>query len=108
MYILAAMFSGLVIESYYYFMIFNKYKQTKTNSVEYYKLSVKYLLIDGLILSFFCYIEISLNLFPANFNEKEFLLIGVIYISWLISAATTHKFIPVVISSSRWNAFEFR
>lgn len=106
-YVLAAMLTGLVIE-YYYFMIFNKYKQAKIKSVEHYKLSIKYLLIDGLILTFFCYLEIILNLFPTNFNEKDFVLIGVIYISWIISAATTHKFIPIVISTSRWNAFELQ
>lgn len=106
-YILGAMFSGLVIESYY-FMILSINRKTKISFVEHKKLSIEYLLIDGLILTFFCYIESAANLIPINFKEKEFLLLAVIYISWLISAATTHKFIPIVVSNNRWNAFELQ
>ena len=76
--------------------------------MEHKKLSIRYLVLDGIILTFFCYIEIASNLFPANFREKEFLLLSIIYISWLISAATTHKFIPVVVSNNKWNAFELQ
>ncbi len=106
-YILGAMFTGLVIECYY-FMIMMKFKKSQISFVEHKELSIKYLLMDGLILTFFCYIQIITVLFPGNFTEKEFLLLSVIYISWLISAATTHKFIPVVVSTNKWNAFELQ
>lgn len=106
-YVLGAMFTGLVIESYF-FMIISKNRKYIPSFVEHKQLSIKYLFLDSLILTFFCYIEIIKNLFPGNFKEKEFLLLAIIYISWLISAATTHKFIPVVVSTNRWNAFELQ
>jgi lipopolysaccharide/colanic/teichoic acid biosynthesis glycosyltransferase len=83
-------------------------RQSKVSVVEHKKLSIKYFVLDGLILTFFCYIWIIKPLFPGNFSEKEFLSIAVVYISWLISAATTHKFIPVVVSNNRLNAVELQ
>jgi lipopolysaccharide/colanic/teichoic acid biosynthesis glycosyltransferase len=83
-------------------------RQSKISIVEHKKLSIKYFVLDGLILTFFCYIWILKPLYPGNFTEKEFLSIAVVYISWLISAATTHKFIPVVVSSNRLNAVELQ
>ena len=106
-YILGALISGLVIESLY-FTIINKYNKSKISFVEHKKISLRYLALDGVILTFFCYIAIVSNLFPTNFREKEFLLLSVIYISWLISAATTHKFIPSIVARDRWNAFELQ
>ena len=106
-YILGALFTGLVIESIY-FTILGKYKKGSISLHEHKMLSLRYLLIDGLILTFLCYFLIISNLFPSNFREKEFLLVSIIYISWLISAATTHKFIPVMVSNNKWNAFELQ
>ena len=106
-YILGALFSGLVIESFYFTML-SKYKRNKISFIEYKKLSIKYLVLDGFILTFFCYMGIVVNLIPGNFNDKEFLLLSIIYISWIISAATTHKFIPIIVSTDRWNAFELQ
>jgi lipopolysaccharide/colanic/teichoic acid biosynthesis glycosyltransferase len=105
--ILVVLLSGLVIETYY-FMVVGINRQSKVSVVEHKKLSIKYFVLDGLILTFFCYIWIIKPLFPGNFTEKEFLSIGVVYISWLISAATTHKFIPVVVSNNRLNAVELQ
>jgi lipopolysaccharide/colanic/teichoic acid biosynthesis glycosyltransferase len=106
-YILGALFTGLLIESIY-FTILGKYKKGSIGLKEHKMLSFKYLLIDGLILTFFSYFLIVSNLFPAKFTEKEFLLLSIIYISWLISAATTHKFILVMVSNNKWNAFELQ
>jgi lipopolysaccharide/colanic/teichoic acid biosynthesis glycosyltransferase len=105
--ILVVLLSGLVIETYY-FMVVGINRQSKVSVVEHKKLSIKYFVLDGLILTFFCYIWIIKPLFPGNFSEKEFLSIAVVYISWLISAATTHKFIPVVVSNNRLNAIELQ
>jgi lipopolysaccharide/colanic/teichoic acid biosynthesis glycosyltransferase len=106
-YILGALFTGLVIESIY-FTILGKYKNGSIGLSEHKMLSFKYLIIDGLILTFFSYFLIISNLFPAKFTEKEFLLLAIIYISWLISSATTHKFILVMVSNNKWNAFELQ
>jgi lipopolysaccharide/colanic/teichoic acid biosynthesis glycosyltransferase len=105
--ILVVLLSGLVIETYY-FMVIGINRQSKISIVAHKKLSIKYFVLDGLILTFFCYIWILKPLFPGNFTEKEILSIAVVYISWLISAATTHKFIPVVVSSNRLNAVELQ
>jgi len=105
--ILVVLLSGLVIETYY-FMAIAINRKNKVSTIEHKKLSIRYIILDGLILTFFCYFWILKPLFPGNFTEKEFLSIGVIYISWLISAATTHKFIPVVVYSNRWNAVELQ
>ncbi len=106
-YVLVVMFSGLVIETYY-FKVLGIDRKNKISFVEHKKLSIRYILLDGLILTFFCYFWIIKPLVPGNFGEKEFLSFATIYISWLISAATTHKFIPVVVSSNRWNAIELQ
>ncbi len=107
-YVLGAFFSGLVIESLY-FTILSKYNKVQDISIiTNKKLSVKYLIVDGIILTIFCYLTIISNLFPVNFKEKEFLLLSVTFIIWLISAATTHKFIPSVIANNRWNALELQ
>ena len=107
LYIISAMFSGLVIESYFS-MIFSKSEKSNKSFVERIKLSVKFIFLDGLILTFFCYFEIILNLKQVNFLGKEFLLLALIYLSWAISAGTTHKFIPNLVSTSRLNAFELQ
>lgn len=106
-YALIALFCGLVLEAYY-FLLLNTKRTSRLSFVEYKKLSVKYILLDGLILTFFCYFGIFKPLLGVQITEKEFVLLGVVYISWLISAATTHKFIPLIVSYSRWNAFELQ
>jgi len=106
-YVLVVMFGGLVIETYY-FKVLGIERKNKISFIEHKKLSVRYLILDGLILTFFCYFWIIKPLAPGSFGEKEFLSFATIYISWLISAATTHKFIPVVVSSNRLNAIELQ
>ena len=75
---------------------------------EHNKLSIEYLIIDGLILALFCYIGIVANLTPDNFVENGFPLLAVVYLGWLVSAAITHKFIPVVIPTNKLKSFEFK
>jgi lipopolysaccharide/colanic/teichoic acid biosynthesis glycosyltransferase len=72
------------------------------------KVSIEYLIIDGLILTVFCYIGIVSNLTVDNLVENGFPLLAVIYLGWLVSAATTRKFIPVNIPTTRFKAFEFK
>jgi lipopolysaccharide/colanic/teichoic acid biosynthesis glycosyltransferase len=104
---LVAMFTGFVLETYYFMVLRIKRKYT-VSFVEYKKLSVRYLILDGTILTFFCYFLILKPLLPGSFNENEFIATAVIYFSWLISAATTHKFIPVIVSNNRMDAFELQ
>src|SRR5665647_1518755 len=78
------------------------------NFAEHNKLSIEYIIIDGLILALFCYIGIVANLTPDNFVENGFPLLAIIYLGWLVSAAITHKFNPVVIPTKRLKSFEFK
>lgn len=104
---LLGMFVGLLIEVYYY-MILKIYQKSKIGFFEYKKLSVKYFLLDGILLTLFIYTGMSKSVYTKSFFYPELILITITYISWLISAATTHKFIPTVISNSRWNAIELQ
>jgi len=113
-YILSSFFIGLVIESFY-FIQSSKKSKSETNFVEQTKLtvdqiktSIKSLLLDGLILTLFCYIEIVHNIIPVNYEENELLLIALVYLSWIISAYTTHKFVPTAVATGRFNAFEIQ
>ena len=106
-YFICALFSGLAIESFFS-MILRKSENSNKSIVEQIKLSVKFIFLDGLILTFFCYVEIILNINRIDFLEKEFVLLALIYFSWVISAGTTHKFIPNIVSTSRLNAFELQ
>jgi lipopolysaccharide/colanic/teichoic acid biosynthesis glycosyltransferase len=72
------------------------------------RLTIEYLIVDGFILTLFCYYGILVNLNMADIHGKEYLLFAVIYIGWLISAATTNKFIPVIFPKKRLIAFEFK
>jgi lipopolysaccharide/colanic/teichoic acid biosynthesis glycosyltransferase len=45
---------------------------------------------------------------PDNFIVKGFPLLAVIYLGWLISAATTNKFIPVIFPPKKLKSFEFK
>jgi hypothetical protein len=74
---------------------------------EYNKLSIEYFIIDGIILAIFCYLGIITNLTADNYLEKGFPLLAVIYLGWLVSAAATHKFNPVIFPPKRLKAFEF-
>lgn len=106
-YLISALFSGLLIESYFS-MILRKSEKRNKNFVEQLKLSIEFIFLDGLILTFFCYVEIISNVNRIVFLEKEFVLLALIYISWVISAGTTHKFIPDLVSTGRLNAFELQ
>lgn len=105
--ILMAAFSGLLIELFY-FIPFNRNRQNKGSYLKKIKLPVLYFLIDGLILTSFCYFEIIGNLVPLIDNKTEVLLLVLIYLNWIISATVTHKFIPAEVSTSRMNAFELQ
>ena len=69
---------------------------------------MEYLIIDGIILAIFCYIGIITNLTPDNYLEMGFPLLAIIYLGWLVSAAVTHKFNPVIFPPKRLKAFEFK
>jgi lipopolysaccharide/colanic/teichoic acid biosynthesis glycosyltransferase len=105
--ILSAAFSGLAIELFY-FIVLNHRKENEGSHIKRIKLPLGYILLDGLLLTLFCYFEVANNIIPFHYGEKEFLLIVLIYLSWVISAATTHKFIPTEVSTSRMNAFELQ
>ena len=105
--ILTAAISGLVIELLY-FILLNNTRQNKGSYLKKIKLPIGYILLDGLILTIFCYFEIAQNIFPFHNNKTEFLLLTFIFLSWIISAAVTHKFIPTEVSKSRMNAFELQ
>ncbi len=106
-YALIGMFLGLLVEAYYY-MLLKIYQKSGISFLEHKKLSIKYLLLDWFILSSFMYLGISKSDFTISFLDHELILISVTYISWMISAATTHKFIPSIVSNSRWNAIELQ
>jgi hypothetical protein len=99
LYLISALFSGLVIESYFS-MILRKSEKSNKNFVEQLKLSIEFIFLDGLILTFFCYIEIILNLNRIVFLEKEFVLLALIYISWVISAGQ-HTYYSDLVSTGR-------
>lgn len=105
--ILVMFFTSLVLEIYY-FMFLGTKRNNKIAFVEHKNISVKYLILDGLILSIVLYVWLLKPLKIMGINNKELVLLSTIFISWLVSAATTHKFIPLVISNSRWNAFELQ
>ena len=106
-YALVGMFLGLLVETYYY-MLLKIYQKSGISFLEHKKLSIKYLLLDWFILSFFMYLGISKSDFTISFLDHELILLSVTYISWMISAATTHKFIPSIVSNGRWNAIELQ
>jgi len=114
MYILSSILIGFIIESFY-FILSTENRKTNANfisgiklSIKQLKSSIKFIFLDGLILTLFCYIEIVSNIIPGQYREKEFLLLGLVYLSWVISASCTHKFIPSAVATSRLNAFELQ
>lgn len=105
--ILAAAFSGLLVELFY-FIVLNGGRQNRGSYIRQIKLSSRYFILDGLILTIFCYFEVVQKIVPFNNNRTEILLLVLIYLNWVISAAVTHKFIPSEVSTSRMNAFELQ
>ena len=105
--ILAAAFTGLLLELSY-FVVLNGGRQNKGSYIKQFKLSSRYFLLDGLLLTIFCYFEVVQKIVPFNNNRTEILLLVLIYLNWIISAAVTHKFIPSEVSTSRMNAFELQ
>ena len=101
--LLWAMLSGFVLESFYYYLISGRRKKIRFSEST--KVSLSYLLVDGLILSLFCYFEIIENIRPEKLNEKHFIMLTVVYVTWLFSGAATHKFQLLSVVKSQWNAF---
>ncbi|MGE5436564.1 MAG: sugar transferase [Syntrophothermus sp.] len=67
--------------------------------------SLYHFCIDGLILSLFFYLEIIKIIAAAeNITEKHLIMLTVIYLSWIFSAAATHKFQLTNSSKSKWEA----
>ena len=103
-YLIGALLWGFVIETFY-FIILGAKEKSAISFIRYKKISLKYLISDFLILAFFCFFLIAANLVQYNDIEREIILISMILIGWLISGSTTHMFLPLIISNSRWNAF---
>ena len=101
--LLWAMLSGFVLESFYYYLISERRKKIRFSEST--RVSLSYLLIDGLILSLFCYFEIIENIRPENLNEKHFIMLIAVYVIWLFSAGATHKFQLLSVVKTQWNAF---
>jgi lipopolysaccharide/colanic/teichoic acid biosynthesis glycosyltransferase len=95
------MISGFILESAYYFLISEQRK--KIDITARLKLSITYLLIDFLLLSFFIYMEVVDIIKPENLDERHLLVFAMIYIGWIISAATTHKFQPLAVAKTKWD-----
>ena len=108
-YILGATFFGLIIETFYFVLLGTKEKRDLT-FFKYKKASLRYLLLDFTILLFFCFAEITriLMSYKNTDLENEIALVILIFVSWLISAGTTHKFLPLVVSKSKVGAFEMQ
>jgi hypothetical protein len=71
-------------------------------------ISLKYVSMDFIILTAFNLIGFGPKLIYKNLTEVEFIIISIIYGSWLFSAITTHRFLPLMVTNSRWNAFELQ
>jgi len=106
-YLLGTLFCGLVIETFYFLMLGSKGINNIT-LVRFKKSSIQYLLFDLLILTFFLLVNIILVFNHITLNETKFILIFVILISWVISAASTHRFLPLIISNTKQDAFELQ
>src|SRR3989337_4059839 len=100
--LLWTMLSGFVLESFYYYLISERRKKIRFSEST--RVSLSYLFIDGLILSLFCYFEIIENIRPENLNEKHFIMLIVVYVTWLFSSAATHKFQLLNVAKSLWQA----
>ena len=105
-YIIGATFFGLIIETFYIIFLGTREKREIT-FFKFRKASLRYFLLDFSILFFFCFIEIVINLITINDIELEngISLVILIFVSWLISAASTHNFLPLVVSNSKYNFF---
>jgi len=97
--LLWALLSGFVLESFYYYIISERLKEILVGANI--QIAKTYFLIDILILLFFCYLEIIDKIKPQNLNEKHFVLLILIFISWLFSGAATHKFQPINVARSK-------
>lgn len=100
--VILAILSGFITESLYYYIISEKRK--KIHDVEQVQTTITYFLIDFLILSIFIYSDIILKIGPYNLNETYYIMVLAIYISWMFSGSTTHKFKPSHIAADKWHA----
>ena len=103
-YLIGALLWGFVTETFYFIILGTKEKSEIT-FIRFKKFSLKYLISDFLILTLFCFFLIAANLVQYKDIEREIILVSMILIGWLISGSTTHRFLPLIISNSRWNAF---
>lgn len=100
--LLGTMISGFVIESYYYYMIAERRK--KISLVQKAKVSFNYMLVDAVILTALVYLISIKSIHLLNINERHLIFFATIYVSWLFSAATTHKFNPIELAQNKWQA----
>lgn len=104
--LLKTVLSGLIIESYYFFMISERRRKIKL--AKRIKPSLKHFLIDGLILSICLYYFVIVEIRIENLNEEIFIMLAIIYFSWILAAATTHKFQIIEIANYKWEAFSLQ
>ena len=103
-YLAGALLWGFVTEVIYFIILGTK-EISELAFIRLKKFSFKYLFFDLLILTFFCFFLVAANLVQYKDIMREIILVSMIFISWLISAFTTHRFLPLFISDTRWNAF---
>lgn len=95
---------GSLMETGYYILISEKRK--KINFIEKTKLSIDYLITDGLILTFVIFFKILIAYnYGLGFNKRHAAAVVVFYLSWIFSAMITHKFNPLENSLNKWHAF---
>ena len=101
--LLGTFITGALIEIGYYIFISDRRK--KVNFIERSKLSLNYLIIDGLILTSAIFFKIVLKFDYNSLDSRHFAALVVSYISWIFSAVITHKFNPIENANNKWHAF---
>jgi lipopolysaccharide/colanic/teichoic acid biosynthesis glycosyltransferase len=101
--LMGGMLSGFLLESVYYYLISERRK--KISLVQKSKVSFNYMLTDVIVLSLSLYLFAIMHISEFRISEKHLMLVTALYISWLFSAAITHKFNPVDVAKTKLNAF---
>ncbi len=94
---------GSTMETTYY--IFLSERRKKINLIEKTKLSLKYLIIDWMILTSVHFFKILLPYDYSAIDKRHVAALFVCYMSWIFSAFITHKFNPIQNSKNKWHAF---
>ena len=101
-FVISTLLVGFILESIYFYSISERRKSIRL--IQQFTVSYGYILADASILTTVLYLEIVKSIGQQNLTEKHFLMVGVYYFAWFISAASTHKFNPIGNSKNRLNA----